>query len=463
MPTSAQILPNPSNQSAASAEPPAGAPRRKNAHGLEDAFALVLSGFAVNTDSGKAVMHSLTDEQGKAPSQSFETRSQRETSKRGRAADGESRRGERVDDRATARQAAREDARDEARSNASLDAQARSARTSRGTRGEPAAQLSTNQSSGSASSAIDLVGTSPSGTNTTSLPTAPPTGTPTNGVLASNGAHDSPSQAGEQAQANATNPGSSATLTSSQEAAQSGAQGALQLLDRSLSQVNAPRSGPTDAITNIRSTIGVSNASKAGLGGTKARASRQPAAPRPGGAEAALRAQASRGLALALRNNSGSATIRLDPQHLGTLRIEVVVQEGSVRAVFKPESAEAQRLLQHDHRALEHALGARGLRVDKIEIVQAQEGSSGRHAASDGSASNQATEGHDTRTGDGAQGSPHGDPGRQHHAHHAQGVVHNGSRSEERTTTIGSTAEHVETTPATAEPRLGNSLIDTIA
>ncbi len=208
---------------------------------------------------------------------------------------------------------------------------------------------------------------------------------------------------------------------------------------------------PVTGVRGVQTAAGTNAAT-----GYKAKLAPPP--PRPDGAEAALRAQASRGLALALRSTQSNATIRLDPQHLGTLRVDVVVREGGVEAVFRPSTPEAQRLLQADHRALEHALAARGLRVDKIEIMPAEEGSSGRYAASDGSTSGQAREGHDGATQHGASGSEHHGAPNQRHAGGAAQRTH-GAEHHASTT---SAAEHAEPLPHPAEPSAGSALIDTI-
>lgn len=449
MPTSAQILPNQSNLSAASAEPSTGASRRKNSRGLEEAFALVLSGMSVTTDSGKAILQSLNEGESKLSKRAQEP--QRDASAAVRGQEGTTR-----NDKPPARRQAEPNARSEPHADTPRGSD-RSANTAR------SHAPGTNQHQAQTVQQASSKGPSSSASGTTTAPSAPNT-SPANQTPSAPPAPPSTGDPAEQISANthasaAKQTSSSASQTASQAASQAASHAALESLDRSLTTGSAARTGSPDAVSGVRGTHPVSAATRQGTAGAKARASKQAAGPRPSGAEAALRAQATRGLALALRNGSGTASIRLDPQHMGTLRVEVVVKDGVVTATFKPTTPEAQRLLQHDQRALEHALGARGLRVDKIEIMPGEEGSSSRHAASDGSQMGQAKEGHDARSFGGENGSHHREPNRQGDA---GGVAH-GSLGEDRSVAIGSAAELAETPPASAEPRLGNSLIDTIA
>ncbi len=243
---------------------------------------------------------------------------------------------------------------------------------------------------------------------------------------------------------------SAGAIASSAAATQAASKLAMQAAPVSAAPTTAQPS-PVTGVRGVQPAAGT-NASA----GFKAKLAPPP--PRPDGAEAALRAQASRGLALALRSTQSNATIRLDPQHLGTLRVDVVVREGGVEAIFRPSTPEAQRLLQAEHRALEHALAARGLRVEKLEIMPAEEGSSGRHAASDGSTSGHAREGHNGATQHGASGSEHhGAPSQRH----AGGAAQRTKGAEHHASTT-SAAEHAEPLPHPAEPSAGSALIDTI-
>lgn len=119
--------------------------------------------------------------------------------------------------------------------------------------------------------------------------------------------------------------------------------------------------------------VGSAGRQQSSLASTVSRQAPTPQSGRGASAEAALHAQLSRGLAQAMRSGEGTATIRLDPQHMGSLRVDVTVREGFVEAIFRPSTVEAQRLLEADSSALEQALHTRGLRVDRIEIRPAHE------------------------------------------------------------------------------------------
>ncbi len=86
----------------------------------------------------------------------------------------------------------------------------------------------------------------------------------------------------------------------------------------------------------------------------------------------ALVEQAAAGLATALRKGSGTITMRLSPEGLGELRIEVAVREERVRARIEAGSA-ARALLVERREELRGALEARGLSVERIDIVGAPE------------------------------------------------------------------------------------------
>ncbi len=176
-------------------------------------------------------------------------------------------------------------------------------------------------------------------------------------------------------------------------------------------------------------------------------------------AEAALRAQATRGLALALKNQSGHASIRLDPQHMGTLRVDVTVQNSEVVAVFRPTTLTAQRLLESDRGALEHALQTRGLRVERIEILPAEEGVFDRHAARE-------MRGEDTPRGSGQQSDGGGQPGTQggdSGSQRSAGGAATSVQSTQQDATQTSAAEHAESASGGGDHRSIMGFIDTIA
>lgn len=78
--------------------------------------------------------------------------------------------------------------------------------------------------------------------------------------------------------------------------------------------------------------------------------------------------QVTRGLAAALRQGGGRATLRLTPDHLGQVTIELRVQGTDVAAKIDAATDPARRLLEASTDELRAALEARGLRVERIDI-----------------------------------------------------------------------------------------------
>lgn len=91
-----------------------------------------------------------------------------------------------------------------------------------------------------------------------------------------------------------------------------------------------------------------------------------------GAQTASLRAQALRGMVSAISRGESSLTIRLDPQELGSLSVEVDVKDGVVDARFESASREARRLLDASLPGLRRELEARGLEVRRLEVAEAQ-------------------------------------------------------------------------------------------
>lgn len=85
-----------------------------------------------------------------------------------------------------------------------------------------------------------------------------------------------------------------------------------------------------------------------------------------------LSGQLVRGLASILRQKGGAVTIRLNPEALGAVKVKLEIDQASVRARFEASSEEARRLLSESSETLRHALEARGLSVEKLEIVSAE-------------------------------------------------------------------------------------------
>ncbi len=116
-----------------------------------------------------------------------------------------------------------------------------------------------------------------------------------------------------------------------------------------LSRVGAPARGPSDA-------------------------ARAQVAPRLMRAEDdGVTGQVARGLASALRQRSGSITLRLNPEALGQVRIDLRVDGNSVRAKVVAAGDDARTLLSRDEASLRGALEARGLKVEHLQIVSLEQ------------------------------------------------------------------------------------------
>ncbi|MBM4108076.1 MAG: hypothetical protein FJ255_04600 [Phycisphaerae bacterium] len=96
--------------------------------------------------------------------------------------------------------------------------------------------------------------------------------------------------------------------------------------------------------------------------------------PAKGGRHAApvassVEAQVARGLHAALRQRGGSVTLRLSPESLGGVRIQVKVAERAVTVRIEAQTEAARRLLGDAVPALRSALEDQGLRIERIEVA----------------------------------------------------------------------------------------------
>lgn len=78
--------------------------------------------------------------------------------------------------------------------------------------------------------------------------------------------------------------------------------------------------------------------------------------------------QVVRGLAAALRHGDGKVTLRLAPDHLGLVTVDLHVDGEAVSARLRAESESARSLLEKSSTELRAALEARGLSVERIDI-----------------------------------------------------------------------------------------------
>ena len=82
----------------------------------------------------------------------------------------------------------------------------------------------------------------------------------------------------------------------------------------------------------------------------------------------AAQASATRGLAAAVQQRGGSVTIRLSPESLGNLKIEMSLQHGSVTVDLRAATPEAHELLSQSIGTLRSSLEARGLSVERLNV-----------------------------------------------------------------------------------------------
>lgn len=82
----------------------------------------------------------------------------------------------------------------------------------------------------------------------------------------------------------------------------------------------------------------------------------------------AFEAQAARGLAAAVRQRGGVVTMRLQPEALGSIRIEMSLEGGRVAANIEASTAQARDLLSRSIESLRGALEARGMSVDRLAV-----------------------------------------------------------------------------------------------
>lgn len=79
-----------------------------------------------------------------------------------------------------------------------------------------------------------------------------------------------------------------------------------------------------------------------------------------------------RGLQNALNQNGGTVTLRLTPADMGTVRIQLQIQAGSVNASFHTETESARNLLNQQFAQLRSALEGRGLSVERLTVQTMQ-------------------------------------------------------------------------------------------
>ncbi len=91
------------------------------------------------------------------------------------------------------------------------------------------------------------------------------------------------------------------------------------------------------------------------------------AAPR----SASLPDQVARGLATLLRHQGGSVTLRLTPETLGQIKINLKIEDAHVWATFQPSSEASRDAINQSLASLRAALESRGLVVERLELAPA--------------------------------------------------------------------------------------------
>jgi len=75
------------------------------------------------------------------------------------------------------------------------------------------------------------------------------------------------------------------------------------------------------------------------------------------------------GAAQILRDGSGRMVLNLQPPRLGTLDLDVVVQDNRVRMVMLADNQEVKQLLQAGMDDLRSALQDKGFEIDRLEVL----------------------------------------------------------------------------------------------
>ena len=68
------------------------------------------------------------------------------------------------------------------------------------------------------------------------------------------------------------------------------------------------------------------------------------------------------------RSNGGAMTMRLEPESLGTLRVQMQMSQGRVSVRFQAETPQARALLQQNVDALRAGLESKGLMLEQVHV-----------------------------------------------------------------------------------------------
>lgn len=106
-----------------------------------------------------------------------------------------------------------------------------------------------------------------------------------------------------------------------------------------------------------------------GARGTRARLTTELLENRAPTRAASLPDQVARGLATLLRHQGGSVTIRLTPESLGQIKINLKIEDSRVWATFQPSSDSSRAAIDQSLGTLRTSLEARGLVVERLELT----------------------------------------------------------------------------------------------
>lgn len=139
----------------------------------------------------------------------------------------------------------------------------------------------------------------------------------------------------------------------------------------------------------------------------------------PAGEEGSATAQVQRGLAQVLRQGGGTLTLRMTPNDLGEVKVELRLSHGRVEGVIEASTPVARDLLRRELDQLASSLERRGVTVDRLD-VRLREAAEGGERGQAGSETRHTSTRADTREDpDGGAGreADHGRGGERRTAH----------------------------------------------
>lgn len=83
----------------------------------------------------------------------------------------------------------------------------------------------------------------------------------------------------------------------------------------------------------------------------------------------AVQAQISQALAAVLKQKGGVMSLRLNPEHLGSMKIDLEIEGGKVTALFDAQNEQTRQILRDGLDGLKRSIEQAGLTIHKIEVV----------------------------------------------------------------------------------------------